>query len=286
MLAGAPPAFVYIPMEEGLLSTPLGGYQAFAVRPWIPLGNTRVIRGATQEATVVAQRELPLLLIPKEVYLKHWHATYRVDEFSQLLPRFYAHEQVKGFDQILGILRQLAMIDASLEDSEVAFIRKFAASYGIERSVDELRAELLQGGKADFVSLRRSLAEYLVLDPSDAQVAHLRDLVLHFVKADDQVSEEEALMMAELTGMFANRLAEATDLVEYRVLIVPQNPDQDLAIASLFSGFQKNSIAGGIAYNAGQYYAAEYARMICERYRVLGFFTVVEETTNEAALAA
>lgn len=279
MLAGAPPAFVYIPMEEGLLSTPLGGYQAFSVRPWIPLGNTRVIRGATQEATVVAQRELPLLIIPKEVYMKYWHATYTVSEFAALLPRFYTHEHLKGFDQILDILRQLALIDSTLDESEVEFIRKFASSYGIDYSAEQLREQLLQGGSTDFVSLHRKVADYLALDPSDAQVAQLRDLVLHFVRADDQVSSEEELIIAELVGMFASRLAEATSLVQYRVLIVPQTPDQDLAITSLFPGFEKKSIAGGSAYSAGQYYSDEYARMICERYRSLGFFTVVDETT-------
>ncbi len=276
LAAGAPPAFVYIPMDEGLLSTPLGGYQAFAVRPWIPVGNTRVIRGATQEATVVAQRELALLIIPKEIYLKHWHATYSVSEFAALLPQFYAHEHLTGFDQIIELLRQLALIDADLGGAEVEFIQKYLSSYGIEYASETLREELLRGERADFVSMRRTLADYLALDPPAAQAAHLRDLITLIVKVDAAVSAEEALILGELLGMFALHLEEASELICYRVLIVPQSPEQDTAIHSLFQAFRKEQIAGGSAYNAGEYYSADYAAMICERYRALGFFTVVE----------
>ncbi len=40
--AGSPPGFVYIPMATGLMGTPLGGYQAFPLTPWVPLGTTGV----------------------------------------------------------------------------------------------------------------------------------------------------------------------------------------------------------------------------------------------------
>jgi hypothetical protein len=274
--AGAPPAFVYIPLEEGLRSTPLGGYQSFAVRPWIPLGNTRVIRGATQEATVIAECEVTLLIIPKEIYLKHWHATYDVQTFAALLPQFYAREHLKGFDQILAILRQLALIDNELDDAELAFIQKFAAAYGLQYTAEALHAELIGDGRTDFVSLQRSVTAYLELQPPYAQVAQLRDLITLFVRADQIISAAEELMLAELHGMFAQYLDEATDLEMQRVLLVPQSPEQDTAIASLFPNFRKEQIAGGSAYIAGQYYAVDYAAMICERYRTLGFFTVVE----------
>ncbi len=87
--AGSPAGFVYIPLGEGLQIIPLGGYQAFFVRAWIPLGITGVIRGAARNATVVATQDLSLLMIPKDVYLKHWHHTYSPQEFAQL----FAHER-------------------------------------------------------------------------------------------------------------------------------------------------------------------------------------------------
>ncbi len=78
--AGAPASFVYVPLSEGLRISPLGGYQTFAVRPWMPLGNTGVIRGAERNATVQADNPVTLLMIPKEVYLRHWHHPYSASE--------------------------------------------------------------------------------------------------------------------------------------------------------------------------------------------------------------
>ena len=91
--AGAPSGFVYIPLSEGLRIVPLGGYASFAVRPWMPLGITGVIRGATRNATVTAEQDVTLLMIPKEVYLRAWHRTYRVDELTQLFARRQAARQ-------------------------------------------------------------------------------------------------------------------------------------------------------------------------------------------------
>lgn len=71
--AGDPSAFVYIPLDPGLRGIPLGGYHAFSVQPWMPLGMTGVIRGSPRNATVMAERTVKLLMIPKTVYLHHWY---------------------------------------------------------------------------------------------------------------------------------------------------------------------------------------------------------------------
>lgn len=83
--AGGQAAFVYIPLEPGLQIVPLGGYQAFQVQAWMPLGITGVIRGATRNATVVATRTLRLLIIPRTVYLAHWHHTHSPASLRQVL---------------------------------------------------------------------------------------------------------------------------------------------------------------------------------------------------------
>lgn len=88
--AGSPPGFVYIAQADGLSGVPLGGYRPFPVYPWTPLGSTSVIRGAPRNATISAQKPLRLLMIPKEVYLKHWHFTYNKDEFRQKVRAIYA----------------------------------------------------------------------------------------------------------------------------------------------------------------------------------------------------
>jgi hypothetical protein len=83
--AGAPASFVYIPLADGLQIIPLGGYQPFAVRAWMPVGNTGAIRGAMRNATVVAGQDIELLMIPKEVYLRQWHHPYSVAELIQFM---------------------------------------------------------------------------------------------------------------------------------------------------------------------------------------------------------
>jgi hypothetical protein len=83
--AGAPSAFVYIPLGSGLKIFPLGGYQSFSVAAWMPLGTTGVIRGDTRNADIVAQQSLSLLIIPKEIYLRYWYVPYSPVELKNIL---------------------------------------------------------------------------------------------------------------------------------------------------------------------------------------------------------
>jgi hypothetical protein len=75
--AGTAARFVYIPLAEGLMGMPLGGYEPFASPAWLPVGNTGVIRGAQRNATIYATCDLTLLIIPQAVYLNAWHRPYQ-----------------------------------------------------------------------------------------------------------------------------------------------------------------------------------------------------------------
>ena len=75
--AGTTTRFVYIPLSEGLMGVPLGGYQPFVAPAWLPVGNTGVIRGAQRNATIYATCDPALLVIPQAVYLKAWHRPYQ-----------------------------------------------------------------------------------------------------------------------------------------------------------------------------------------------------------------
>jgi hypothetical protein len=75
--AGSAARFVYIPLGEGLMGRPLGGYEPFASPAWLPVGNTGVIRGAQRNATIYATCDLSLLIIPQAVYLNTWHRPYQ-----------------------------------------------------------------------------------------------------------------------------------------------------------------------------------------------------------------
>ncbi|MFN8498941.1 MAG: hypothetical protein U0641_13910 [Anaerolineae bacterium] len=95
--AGSPPGFVYVPMAEGLRVYPLGGYESANIPAWTPVGDTGVIRGAARNATVVADESLSLLIIPRAIYLKHWHHPYAAHELAtRLRQREAANEGLGG----------------------------------------------------------------------------------------------------------------------------------------------------------------------------------------------
>lgn len=82
---GARASFVYIALTPGLRGRPSGGYDSFRIHPWEPLGITGVIRGDVRNATVVAESDVEVLIIPKDVYLRHWHRNYTPMEFCDLM---------------------------------------------------------------------------------------------------------------------------------------------------------------------------------------------------------
>jgi hypothetical protein len=74
-------SFVYLPLGPGLKINPLGDYRSFSVQPWMLLGMTGVIRGAERNASIIAERALQVLVIPKTTYLNYWHHTLSPEEF-------------------------------------------------------------------------------------------------------------------------------------------------------------------------------------------------------------
>lgn len=82
--AGAPAGFVYISEGEGLRGVPLGGYGEFLIRPWIPVGVTGVIRGSIRNADIIAEQDITVLAIPRDVYVEFWHRTYDQSAFADL----------------------------------------------------------------------------------------------------------------------------------------------------------------------------------------------------------
>lgn len=89
---GARATFVYIPLTTGLRGRPSGGYDLFAVQPFEPMGVTGVIRGDVRNATVFAEDDVEVLIIPKDVFLRHWHRNYTPAEFSELLRTMWQPE--------------------------------------------------------------------------------------------------------------------------------------------------------------------------------------------------
>ncbi|MEM7116266.1 MAG: hypothetical protein AAF614_27765 [Chloroflexota bacterium] len=273
---GAPPGFVYVPLGDGMVSLPAGGYQPQPVTPYIPLGNTRVVHGSVQEATITTEKDITLLMIPKEIYLKYWHDTYSVKEFLQTLPHFYTEKGDKVLTMTFDILEDIAMLDGELADEEVVFIQKFMESSGQALTAEEIRGKLLTGETTDFTILRQTAVRYLDLHPSLLQVGQLRDLVNLLVEADDDVSDEEKLMLSELNSLFEGYLRQDSNYIRYQVFVVPQSEVQDKAIQTLLVEYEKVESSYGHAYLCGTFHSRDYAHMIRRRYRDLNLYAVVE----------
>jgi len=273
--AGAPPGFVYVPMGNGLQTLPLGGYQRQDVQPWIPLGNTSVIRGDVQEARITAEKYIQLLIIPKEIYLKYWHDTYNLTEFSPTLDRLFAKDELDRMNMALSILKQVVLIDGILDDSEVVYIQQYMELMGENVEPEEIRAELADREKTDFPELRQAIIEYLQTAPPYLQVARLRDLIKLVAEASELISSEKQMLHRELIGLLDNYLDRDADAVQYQVVVVPQSTEQDTAIRALLPAASRIEIGFGYAYLCDVFQSREYAEMIRNRYRSLRLFALI-----------
>ena len=58
------------------------------------------------------------------------------------------------------------------------------------------------------------------------------------------------------------------------MVVAPQSGEQDSAISALLPHVEKTEVAGGSAYVIGAYYSQDYAGIVCDQYRALGYFTI------------
>lgn len=175
---------------------------------------------------------------------------------------------------ILEIFAHFVYIDRELEAREQEFIQTFADSWHIDIDWNEYRklADLEQ--PASFMKARDSMARYLKTSPPRKQVAQLRDVLHALVQADDRITSEEELLLKEVDGLIFDYVGGVDSQASYTVVVAPQNPEQDSAIATLLPHIRKSAIAGGSGYRVGAYYSKDFANVICDQYRALGFFTV------------
>ena len=179
-----------------------------------------------------------------------------------------------GAEIILEILARFAYIDKELVEQEKELIQTFADNWRIQ--IDwEAHQELAK--LDDTVGLARTrdtVEQYLKTSPPVEQVAQLIDVLQALVKADDHVSSEEELIFDEVGSFLRSYVDDTEDAASYKVIIAPQNREQDTAVATLLPDAQKISIAGGTGYTVGSYYSRNFAQVICDQYRELGFFTI------------
>lgn len=200
-------------------------------------------------------------------------------EVGDLAKRFF---HPAGASRILRILGHVALIDDHLDDREKEFIQSFVDAWGIEFSPEEFRDERTSG-HLNYRVLRQDVEAYLGTSPPSGQVQQLSDVVTALVHVDEEVSEEEALMLGELDGMWAAYLDAEAETPLFAVAVVPQHPDQDQAIADVIPNVGKTPVKGGEAYVVGRYHSEHYAELMGGQYRDLGFFTTVVQVAEGAA---
>jgi len=193
-------------------------------------------------------------------------------EADYLLKKWFKPQNAES---ILHILHQIAMIDEEFDPKEQEIIQTFAKEWSIDYDWEKLEKERKASKDNSYMRLRKSLEDYLFHEPPDEQVAQLKDMITTMIEADDKVTEEEALISSELLPMIENYLKETSEFHEFKVLIVPQHPSQENAIKSLIPQAEKIQTSGGEAFSVGIYYSHKYAEMMCEQYRQLQFFTIV-----------
>ncbi|MGB5324577.1 MAG: hypothetical protein WBN40_04020, partial [Pseudomonadales bacterium] len=82
------------------------------------------------------------------------------------------------------------------------------------------------------------------------------------------------LMLSEARGLLSSYVEDGDNPAAFTVVIAPQNDEHDAALTTLLPNARKISVAGGTGYVVGSYHSHEFAEMIRDQYRALGFFTV------------
>jgi hypothetical protein len=205
-------------------------------------------------------------------------------EADYLLKKFFKPHKA---DMIINLLHQLAMIDENLDDKEKELIQMFADEWRISYSPETLNKERKDRKENPFILLRNTLTEYLSQNPPTEQAGQLQDLMNELIAADDQVSVEEELIIAELMGLIDQYLDNEKKREMYHVIIVPQDPTHEETIKKVSPNSEKIRTAGGTAFSVESFYSLKYAQMVCSEFRKKGLFTIVHypEETNEINLS-
>lgn len=178
----------------------------------------------------------------------------------------------KGAKKIIDILHKLAAIDDDIAKEEIDLINQFSEKWNID--IPDLKP-----GKPEevtnLVELKALVQSYLDEGP-DIEVAEgLVDLINLMAEADDEVTDEEAMAVAEFTGMISHYVSseKGGDMLMYEVNIVPQGDQQMDAVRELLPELEIVEDRGGRVFKVGKYFSEDYAEAVCEKYISLGLYS-------------
>lgn len=215
---------------------------------------------------VKGQRRLGLWnLIKQALRLERKEADY-------LLKKWFRPANAEA---IIGILHQIAMIDEEYDPKEAELIKAFAKEWNIEYNPDKMNLERHKDTEDNYIRLRKTVEKYLDREPPLEQVAQLKDMITTMIQADEKITYEEEMISSELLPMIENYLKGDEGTIQYLVLIVPQKPEQEESILELLPNAEKIYTSGGMAYMIDSFYSKKFAEMVCNQYREINFFTIV-----------
>jgi len=178
----------------------------------------------------------------------------------------------KGARKIIDILKKLAAIDDDIAQEEIDLIEQFSDKWDID--IPELKS-----GKPEevtnLVDLKALVQSYLDEGPDTDVAESLVDLINMMAEADDEVTDEEAMAVAEFTGMIAHYVsAEKGGEVEmWEVNIVPQDDDQINAVGEILPELDVVQDRGGRVFKVGRYFSEDYAEAVCSKYISIGLYS-------------
>ena len=178
----------------------------------------------------------------------------------------------KGAKKIIDILHKLAAIDDDIAQEEIDLINQFSEKWNID-------IPNLKPGKPEevtnLVELKALVQTYLDEGPDTEVAEGLVDLINLMAEADDEVTEEEAMAVAEFTGMISHYVSseKGGDMLMYEVNIVPQGDQQMDAVRELLPELEMVEDRGGRVFKVGKYFSEDYAEAVCEKYISLGLYS-------------
>jgi len=186
-----------------------------------------------------------------------------------------------GARKIIDILTKLAAIDDDIAQEEIDLINEFADRWHID--IPELKS-----GKPEQVTnlmeLKGLVQSYLDDKPDIDVASGLTDLINLMAEADDEVTEEEVMAIAEFTGMISHYISveKGGDITIFDVNIVPQGEDQIQSVKELLPELDPIQERGGKVFKVGSFFSEEYADAVCRKYIALGLYT----DTNKAIISS
>lgn len=246
-----------------------------------------LIQGAVYDQTPMPALKTGIGIITGVIFVMigsgMWVRGNRETPFRQLLLRslrlekkestdlLKAMSRPKGASQIIRILELMAKLDRHIHESEIALLTRFAEDWKIDPPDLEVGRVLED---STLLEVRTAVQDYLGLQPPHEQAAHLLDVLNLFVKADDDVSHEERVVVEEVNGLIEEYVGGDTlDRQTYEVVIVPQSAEQFEAVEAIIPGASVSERRGGKVISVGTFFSHDYAEAVCQKYIALGLFT-------------